>query len=248
MIINNTNENTPVLPFTVFYDIETDKSDGYIDLNDNLFTTVDNDMAKYVTSGTINLYMAHREQGNAENARDIMSKKAHCHSPIGQIGFVAFNENAIKEDFSKNLESLAYEHTTGSENRPLECIDGQSLMSLRRANKDTDKTMFIIELSSFHCSKGVTEDVFEHIFAHLPNIFRVALNMDPHLFVTTIPLRKETFQSDEDYTEAHEKQENFLLRMNFLPTEKKDVYVMNVSMHKPFEDVFGPTDIRFYLE
>jgi hypothetical protein len=71
--------------------------------------------------------------------------------------------------------------------------------------------------------------------------------MNPHLFVTTVPLRKETFQSDEDYTEAHEKQENFLLRMNFLPTEKKDVYVMNVSMHEPFKDVFGPTDIRFYL-
>lgn len=246
MIINTANEDVPVLPFTVFYDVETDKSDGYIDLNDNLFTTVDNDMAKYVTSGTINLYMAHKEQGNAENTRDIMSKKAHCHSPIGQISFVAFNENAIKED-SKSLESLAYEHITGSENRPLECIDGQSLMSLRRASNDADKTMFIIELSSFHYNKGVTEDVFEHIFAHLPNIFRLALNMDPHLFVTTVPLRKETFQSDEGYTEAHEKQENFLLRMNFLPTEKKDVYVMNVSMHEPFKDIFGPTDIRFYL-
>lgn len=246
MIINNTNENTLALPFTVFYDVETDKSDGYIDLNDKLFTTVDNDMAKYVTSGTINLYKAHKEQDNAENTRDIMSKKARCHSPIGQICFVAFNENAIKED-SKSLESLAYEHTTGSENRPLECIDGQSLMSLRRANKDADKTMFIIELSSFHCSKGVTEDVFEHIFAHLPDIFRLALNMDPHLFVTTIPLKQKDFQFDEGYTVAYDMQKSFLLRMNFLPTEKKDVYVMNVSMHEPFKDVFGPTSIRFYL-
>lgn len=246
MIIDNTNENTPVLPFTVFYDVETDKSDGYIDLNDNLFATVDNDMAKYVTSGTINLYMAHKEQGNAENTRDIMSKKAHCHSPIGQISFVAFNENTIEED-SKSLESLAYEHITGSENRPLECIDGQSLMSLRRADKDVDKTMFIIELSSFHCSKGVTEDVFEHIFAHLPDIFRLALNMDPHLFVTTIPLKQKDFQFDEDYKAAYDMQKNFLLRMNFLPTEKENTYVMNVSMHEPFKDIFGPTDIRFYL-
>lgn len=246
MIIDNTNENTPALPFTVFYDVETDKSDGYIDLNDKLFATVDNDMAKYVTSGTINLYKAHKEQDNTENTRDIMSKKAHCHSPIGQICFVAFNENAIKED-SKSLESLAYEHTTGDENRPLECIDGQSLMSLRRANKDADKTMFIIELSSFHCSKGVTEDVFEHIFAHLPDIFRLALNMNPHLFVTTIPLKQKDFQFDEGYQVAYDMQKNFLLRMNFLPTEKKDVYVMNVSMHEPFKDVFGPTSIRFYL-
>jgi len=246
MIINNTNKNTPALPFTVFYDVETDKSDGYIDLNDGLFTTIDNDMAKYVTPGTINLYKAHKEQDNAENTRDIMNKKAHCHSPIGQICFVAFNENAIKED-AKSLESLAYEHTTGSENRPLECIDGQSLMSLRRANKDADKTMFIIELSSFHCSKGVTEDVFEHIFAHLPDIFRLALNMNPHLFVTTIPLEQKDFQFDEGYQVAYDMQKNFLLRMNFLPTEKKDVYVMNVSMHEPFKDVFGPTSIRFYL-
>lgn len=149
MIIKNNEINTPLT--TIFYDIETDKSDGFISNDGELTLTAEHELAKYVTTGTI----------------------------------------------------CFYKNTNDNKNRAVSISD--------------------IRNRSF--------------------------NMKPHLFVTaTPPHTGYNIGNHQNEVYEYTRQKDFLLRMNFLPADRPCFYIMNTSLHKPFETITDSTDIHAYIK
>lgn len=263
MIIKNNEINTPLT--TIFYDIETDKSDGFISSDGELILTAEHKLAKYVTTGTICFYKnTNNNKNRAVSISDIRNRSFYKRKrdyatltgnntnknivEICSLYFIAFNENAIRKD-GKTLEKTAYDHITGSNDVPMEIINNTSLMSLKRAKEDENETMFIIHLAAFDCDKDISEETMQQIMTKLPEIFEYSFNMKPHLFITATPPHTGcNIGNHQNEVYEYTRQKDFLLRMNFLPADRPCFYIMNTSLHKPFETITDSTNIHSYIK